>query len=244
MKKLMILLAILSCFVNSAIAEPHDDFVFNGNLTIKNGGAINFPDGSIQSSATAQGPKGDKGDTGLQGIQGPKGDAGATGPQGPAGQITLATICAAISAENAQLPSFCFSSSYFPLQVGNKWVYTSLVPGNYRNDEIIGSEIVNGITTYIRDRLEPSPDNYYEKMWLAYDSSSLLMFRIWGNEGADPAIDFMPPAVQLKISPQVGDQWSWSGTMGTATFKQKIEVLSINDTVTVPAGTFYNCIKI
>jgi hypothetical protein len=166
--------------------------------------------------------------------QGPKGD---TGPQA---QITLTSICAAISAENAQLPSFCFISSYLPLQVGNKWIYTSLVQGQYRNDEIIGSEAIYGTTTYIKQRLEPSPDNYQEKQWLAYDISSLLLYRIWGNEGADPAVDLSPPAVLNKVAPQVGNSWSW-GVPNM--FTGNIEVVSINDTVTVPAGTFYRCLK-
>jgi hypothetical protein len=161
-------------------------------------------------------------------------------PQGPAGQITLATICAAISAENAQLPSFCFIASYLPLQVGNKWIYTSLVQGKYRNDEIIGAETINGTATYIKQRLEPSPDNYQEKQWVAYNTSSLLLFRIWANEGADPAIDLSSPAVLNEISPQVGDTWSWGFPN---IFTNNIEVLSINDTVTVPAGTFYGCLK-
>ena len=39
---------------------------------------IMFPDGTLQTSATLQGPKGDKGDTGATGPQGHR----ATGPQG------------------------------------------------------------------------------------------------------------------------------------------------------------------
>lgn len=131
--------------------------------------------------------------------------------------------------------------NYFPLEVGNKWIYSSFIQGQYRHDEIIGTEIINGSATYIKERIEPSPDNYDEKRWLGYDSSSVLIFRIWSNEGADPAIDFSPPVIENKLSPQVGDKWSFGiPNLGKMTYK----VLSINDTVTVPAGTFSNCLKI
>lgn len=131
--------------------------------------------------------------------------------------------------------------NYFPLDVGDKWIYTSFVPGKYRTDEIIGTEIINGVTTFIEEGIEPAPDNFHEKLWLAYDSSSVLIYRIWNNEGADPAIDVTPPGAWLRLSPQVGDTWALTGSsIGTL----NVEVLSINDTVTVPAGTFNNCIKV
>ncbi len=131
--------------------------------------------------------------------------------------------------------------NYFPLEVGNKWIYSSFVQGAYRNDEIIGTEIINGSTTYIKERIEPAPDNYDEKRWLAYDSSSVLIFRIWSNQGANPAIDFSPPGIEYKLSPQVGDEWSF-GILNLGA--ENSEVLSVNDTVTIPSGTFTNCIRI
>ncbi len=138
-------------------------------------------------------------------------------------------------------PSLIPVVNYFPLQIGNKWIYSSFVQGQYRNDEIIGTEIINTSTTYIKERIEPAPDNYHEKRWLAYDSSSVLIFRLWGNEGADSAIDFSPPVIENKLSPQVGEKWSY-GIPNFFTVNS--EVLSVNDTVTVPSGTFTNCIKI
>jgi hypothetical protein len=131
--------------------------------------------------------------------------------------------------------------NYFPLDVGDKWVYSSFVQGQYRYDQITGTEAINGIRTFIKERIEPSPDNYHEKQWLAYDSSSVLLYRIWSNEGADPAIDLLPPVIENELNPQVGDEWSF-GILNLVT--ENSEVLSVNDTVTVPAGTFTDCIKI
>ncbi|HBG07100.1 MAG: hypothetical protein A2075_00390 [Geobacteraceae bacterium GWC2_58_44] len=262
-RKIFFQVALISLFFAVSAFGGPDGVKTRGNLRILgDGNGLVFPDGSMQSKAAEQGPIGPSGPAGpantlsigtvATGASDSQAAATITGsspnqvlnltiPQGPGGQVTLATICAAISAENAQLPSFCFTSSYEPLQVGNKWVYTSLVPGKHRNDEIIGAETLYGLTTYIKQRLEPSPDDYQEKNWLAYDGSSLLLFRIWANEGADQAIDLSPPAVLNKISPQLGDSWSWGIPNA---YTANVEVLAVNDTVTVPAGTFHRCIKI
>ena len=66
------------------------------------------------------------------------------------------------------------------------------------------------------------------------------MFRLWGTMGADPAIEFLPPVIENKLSPKVGDKWS----LAAANFLTVVEALSVNDTVTVPSGTFTNCIKL
>lgn len=105
------------------------------------GSGLVFPDGSIQYKATVAGPTGAQGAAGPanalaigtvqagsqagatitgaapnqvlnltlpQGVAGPQ---GAQGPQGPACQVTLDSLCAAISAGGAQLPSFCSAAS-------------------------------------------------------------------------------------------------------------------------------------
>ena len=52
---------------------------------------IMFPDGTLQTTATLQGPKGDTGATGVQGFRGDKGD---TGPQGvPGASVNSSAIC-------------------------------------------------------------------------------------------------------------------------------------------------------
>jgi len=64
-----ILLLIVPLCANSA-----DSVVFDGEIRISNLGNFVFPDGSMQNSAT---------------VQGPKGETGATGPQGPSGPADL-----------------------------------------------------------------------------------------------------------------------------------------------------------
>jgi lysophospholipase L1-like esterase len=65
-----------------------DSVAIDGDLRIFGPGSIIFPDGSVQTSATVQGPQGPVGPTGPQGPDGPQGPQGAQGlqgPQGPAG---------------------------------------------------------------------------------------------------------------------------------------------------------------
>jgi len=66
-----LLMLILPLGANSA-----DSVVVDGDLRISGFGNLVFSDGSVQSSATVQGPKGDTGATGPQGPQGPQGPAG------------------------------------------------------------------------------------------------------------------------------------------------------------------------
>jgi hypothetical protein len=140
-------------------------------------------------------------------------------------------------------PALIPALNYGPLAVGNRWVYTSLVQiaGRYRTDEVIGTEAVGNSLAYIRERIEPAPDDYHERRWLAYASSDVLLLRIWANEGADPAMELSPPGIDMKISPRVGDSWSW--TLGAYT-SDTSTVESVSDTVTVPAGTFTHCVRV
>ncbi|MFZ4858815.1 MAG: PKD domain-containing protein [Desulfuromonadaceae bacterium] len=71
-----------------------------GNIKIN--ANLEFPDGTIQSTATVQGPVG---------LQGAKGDTGPQGPKGDTGQVSLATICSAITSGGMPLPVFCSNTA-------------------------------------------------------------------------------------------------------------------------------------
>jgi len=71
MSKMKVILATFLLLGLHAQQYAHSDsIIINGELRISELGSLIFPDGSVQYSAT---------------VQGPKGDTGATGPQGPAG---------------------------------------------------------------------------------------------------------------------------------------------------------------
>lgn len=74
----------------------------NGNLKITAAdGAIIFPDGTAQSTATLQG---------TQGIQGPQ------GPPGTDAIITVNSMCTAITASGMEVPAFCTNPSKFSME--------------------------------------------------------------------------------------------------------------------------------
>lgn len=133
---------------------------------------------------------------------------------------------------------------YFPIEVGNRWVYTPSYGVGDRIDTIVGTETVNSILTSIWKREEAAPDNYHEKRWMAKDGFDLKVYKFWSNMGNDPAVLMTPPWIQDKLNPVVGDTWIYEGDFVDIHFKATYYVESINDTVTVPAGTFNNCIRV
>jgi hypothetical protein len=137
------------------------------------------------------------------------------------------------------------AADYFPLQVGNRWTYSPSY-GNEgdRVDRIIGKEEVNGTLTYIWNRQEAPNDNYNEKRWLAKDDTYLKIYKIWGNEGINPAVIFTPPWIMFKLNPVVGDTWEFEGDLGPFHGKSTFYVESTTDSITVAAGSFNNCIRV
>ena len=156
-----------------------------------------------------------------------------------AGSIMFAlcvTLLGALSAESAD---------YFPLSVGNRWVYSpSYGDKGDRVDSIIGSETINDTLTYILNRQEALDDNYNEKRWMFKDSSYVKFCRVWSNEGIDPAITLNPPLIVIALEPKVGETWKWEMDVGSAHFKATFLVESVSDSLTVPAGTFTSCVKV
>jgi N-acetylneuraminic acid mutarotase len=142
--------------------------------------------------------------------------------------------------------SISASADYFPLSVGNTWVYfPSFGTNGNRMDTIPGEEFINDVRTYIWNRQEAPDDNYNEKRWLSKDHSGVKVHKIWSNEGIDPAAVIDPPWMMFESNPYVGDTFigeveTSSGVFYTVTSY----VESVNDTVTVPVGTFTNCIRI
>ncbi len=99
MKNVVVLLV---CCLLMSVSMASANTIISGDLSIRDGGDLVFSDGSVQSKAQLQGPKGDAGPQGIQGVAGPIGATGAAAPP-----LTLASICAAITAGGASLPTFC-----------------------------------------------------------------------------------------------------------------------------------------
>ncbi len=130
-----------------------------------------------------------------------------------------------------------------PLAVGNRWVYSPSYGDGVRVDRIIGTEMINGTLAYIWKRVEASPDNYHEKMWITRVGSGMKLLKFWSNMGPDPAISFEP----ILISPAdvaLDDEFEYVMDFGIARVKVTARVESMGAAVTVPAGAFENCVVI
>lgn len=155
------------------------------------------------------------------------------------GSIMLFLLLTLLGALNAE------SADYFPLSVGNRWVYSpSYGDKGDRVDSIIGEETINDTLTYILNRQEAPDDNYNEKRWIFKDSAYVKFCKVWSNEGLDPAIMLDPPLIVIALEPKVGDTWKWEADIGSAHFTATFYVESVNDSMTVPAGTFGNCVRV
>lgn len=143
-------------------------------------------------------------------------------------------------------PCLVAATNYFPLQVGNKWIY-AIDGAHYRTDEIMGTERVQNSLTYLLERLDPPYwDSYHEKRWMAYGAEDALVLKIWGNEGqgSQDGAELSPAWVHMKLSPKLGDAWTLEATDpgGVVLYHADMEIVSVDQTITVPAGTFTGCV--
>jgi PKD repeat protein len=137
------------------------------------------------------------------------------------------------------------AADYYPLQVGNSWTYSpSYGDKGDRVDTIVGTETVNSTLTYIWDRQEAPDDNYNEKRWYAKEDSFLKCYRIWSNDGLDPALNITPPWKVFKLNTVAGDTWEFELDVGSIHYKATYYVRSTTDSITVDAGSFNNCIRV
>ncbi len=134
---------------------------------------------------------------------------------------------------------------YFPLDVGNFWIYTpSYGEKGDRQDSIIGTETIGGVQTYIWNRQEAADDNYNEKRWLAKSDGSLTVRQFWANEGFTATVVPSQPWTMLKLSPVLGDTWNINTDIGPINVIATYFIESIDDSVEVLAGSFKNCLRV
>jgi hypothetical protein len=136
------------------------------------------------------------------------------------------------------------SADYLPLAEGNQWVYEPGYGDAPRVDTVIGTEQIGDVQTYQLERREAAPDNYHEIRWLAQDDGSTRMHQIWSNEepiqGEPLLVD--PPWTMLRATASTGDQWEERAQVAEYEFSWLISVHAARSVVTVPAGTFENCL--
>ena len=144
---------------------------------------------------------------------------------------------------NIFLSQGVFAQTDYPLAVGNSWVYSPSygVHGD-RVDTILGIDTVNGELAYIKERLEAPDDNYNDKKWLVDDGTTVSTRKFWDSDGLESLID--PPWLEWDSQIQVGDTDTQQWNLGDISLTITYYVESLTDTVTVPAGTFQDCVRV
>lgn len=139
---------------------------------------LQFPNGTIQSTATLQGPQGAEGP---QGLPGPKGDPGVDA------QITITAMCATITASGMEIPAFCTNPSKFSME----WL-----SGKTLYDVWYGmASDANG---------NPKPGDYPGVARMIFGSNGILQVKGLVNDEIDVSVSYNV-SVDGRIYPETDD---------------------------------------
>jgi len=152
--------------------------------------------------------------------------------------LFLAVLCACNSDDDNNPND---NNNYFEfefLKVGNKWEYEisyydtngTFISKNDITYEITAIKKYEGDAGWDNEFIinEGNSDSFYENI------NSLYCEPFWGDENSG-----FPTIYKNYYK---GQKWKWHNEIYNYDWLR--EVLSTNETVTIPAGTFYNCIKI
>ena len=163
--------------------------------------------------------------------------------------LTIVIVCGSISDGHTQ--------NYYPDDLGNTWALRSTDGIDERvvtieGPETIGTESVKVISDGTYPVSNPASNNP-NKFFIKATPDGVLIFRAIATVAilGEITIDYSPPQTFLPVPIELGAEWTVAGE-ATASFLGiaiKIEatntakVINIED-VTVPAGTFRDCLRI
>ena len=163
--------------------------------------------------------------------------------------LSIAIVCGSVSDSHAQ--------NYYPDDFGNTWTLRSTDGIDERvvtieGPETIGAESLKVISDGTYPVSDPTSNNP-NKFFIKTTPDGVLIFRAIATVAilGEITIDYSPPQTFLPVPIGVGSEWTVVGeaTASLFTLAIKIEatnaakVIAIED-VTVPAGTFRNCLRI
>lgn len=175
--------------------------------------------------------------------------------------LVLPTLSAALATAGLLLAGCGKTSSptYFPLENGRHWTYelSEANPLGSRTERVemrnAGSRERNGETYYLRRSTVGT------EYWLKLDDRNIVRTGLRTAVEFEPRDDTLPHTV-IPIEPKLGDTWenaSQPFILERATpFRERflhhdsvrftllMKVTSVSEDVTVPAGTFKNCLKV
>ena len=143
--------------------------------------------------------------------------------------------------------SLGYSQSFYPDDIGNRWILESTDKIDVRTVTIKGPEILNGDELKI---IEDETNGNVSQLFIRTEPDGVMLFRSVVSLPLLGAItfDYSPPQVFLPTRIDLGSEWTIESEAtiplaGKIAVTNRAEVVAIED-VTVPAGTFRNCLKI
>ena len=140
--------------------------------------------------------------------------------------------------------------NYYPIQVGDTWVqHTDSINNEYdpttftmamEGTDLIFGEIYNRKSNWMLADDDSSDSKWY--VWLRSTPTGIVIVAMGGSSNIDSANTYNPPLPWLPNEiVNLGHTWEFDFPP-TGHFSLSVE--SISENVTVPAGTYNNCIKI
>jgi hypothetical protein len=150
------------------------------------------------------------------------------------------------------------TNPYFPLVPGTKFIYEGQAPDGLEHEEFLvthNTKVILGVTcTEVRDTVTLAGQLIEDtRDWFAQDTSGNVWYfgelatqlengLVVGVEGSwTGGVDGAKPGIQMKALPAVGNVYRQEFLLDTA--EDIGEVVSVTETVSVPAGTFMNCVE-
>jgi hypothetical protein len=150
-------------------------------------------------------------------------------------------------------------NQYYSLVPGTTFIYQGEADGETEKNEVYVTHqtknVLGVITTVIRDRVFDADNELTEETfdWYAQDRNGDVWYFgedskeyeggvVVSTEGSwEASVDGAKPGIIMKANPKVGDSWKQEYYKDVA--EDQAEVLGLNESISVPYGSFKDCIK-
>lgn len=144
--------------------------------------------------------------------------------------MILILLCALVGISVVHGADSGDARAYFPLKVGNKWMYEVTLPDKTKTQLILGIVPNDGDTLKMGVRLNGVD---IEETHFAEDEKGISKVKVITLNGA---VQYLPnqPVLPAKIA--LGTSWNWASQNDKQ--REKVTITSLKEKVEVPAGKF------
>lgn len=135
------------------------------------------------------------------------------------------------------------STNYYPLKVGNEWVYSSDI-GTDITLQVEGMQAIDGINCFVLTSYTTDKTKWAQKEYFAMDKNDVLCYR--RDYEGELKLKLIPPEKMFSLIPEVGEKWTWDGKIEKLKCKfnfliEKREKITLN---IKGRNKTYNCLKL